>query len=70
MGMCAFQIDFSDISTEYVFEKDRNGIRENGGNCKNSVKDYEDLNQGNGTRAKKETDRVRKCLESRDVGIW
>lgn len=29
MGMCAFQIDFSDISTEYVFEKDRNGVREN-----------------------------------------
>ena len=29
MGMYAFQINSSDISTEYIFEKDRNGVREN-----------------------------------------
>lgn len=29
MGRYAFQINSLDISTEYIFEKDRNGVREN-----------------------------------------
>ena len=29
MGRYVFQINSLDISTEYIFEKDRNGVREN-----------------------------------------
>lgn len=52
MGRYAFQINSLDISTEYIFEKDRNGVRENRRQLKEFTESLEDLIQGNGIRKK------------------